>query len=380
MKEEILVPIIVIGVIIILIAIALAVTKVIKRKRQEQEELPEGPEMVAKGASGEGIFEGITYRYKHFRGTDKAPPYFSIMIPCTSSGAFTITPETKFDRFFKKLGVCVEIDTYDPGFDDAFYINTNTIPFTRSFLEKSENRRSIQALFQLGFNYLKYDGQTLTLTWRNFPRKTQMEVETMEKAVAQLVEQGRSLAKIVTYEKPEPSIWKLKRLFAFAFPILLAVTGIAALIIGLSKYKPLDQGKVFVDSLKFSLPLLVLFTWFSIRLLKGRSSSHRELMAVFFIALFAFPLAGFGYRGFLNGALDDGPPAIHQVIVLNKYYSKSKNNYTYYAVVNSWRKPESTEKLRISKSFYNYLQPGSSTITITTKPGKFGFEWIVEIE
>jgi len=381
MKEEILVPIIVSGaIIIILIAIALAVTKTMKRKRQQQAELLEGPEMVAKGASGEGIFEDTTYRYKHFKGTDKAPPYFSIMIPCASSGAFTITPETKFDRFFKKLGVCVEIETYDPDFDDAFYINTITIPFTRGFLEKSENRRGIQALFQLGFNYLKHDGQTLTLTWRDFPRKAQMEVETMEKAVAHLVEQGRSLTKIVTYETPEPSTWKFKRLFAFAIPILLAVTGIAAIIIGLSEYKPLDQGKVFVDSLKFSLPLLVLFTWFSIRLLKGRSSSHRELIAVFFIALFAFPLAGFGYMGFLNGALDDSPPAVHLVIVLNKYYKSSKNSYTYYAVVKSWRKPGSTERLRIKKSFYNYLKPDSSSITITTRPGKFGFEWIVEIE
>jgi hypothetical protein len=206
-----------------------------------------------------------------------------------------------------------------------------------------------------------------------------MEMATMEKAVAQLAEQGRSLAKITTFETPEPSTWKLKRLFAFAFPILLTVTGIAAMIIALSSYKPLDKGKVFVDSLKFSLPLLVLFTWFSIRLLKGRSSSHRELIAVFFIALFAFPLAGFGYSGFLNGVLDDSSPAVHQVLVLNKYYKRSKNKYSYYAVVNSWRKQESEEKLRISKSLYNYLQPGSSTITITTKPGKFGFEWIVEL-
>jgi hypothetical protein len=379
MKEETVLPIIIIGVIIIiLIAITIVVIKTIKRRRQQQAEFSNGPEMVAKGASGEGTYEGTTYRYKHFRGTDKAPPYFSITIPCTSPGAFTITPETKFDRFFKKLGVCVEIDTHDPGFDDAFYINTNTIPFTRSFLEKSENRRSIQALFHLGFNHLKHDGQGLTLTWKNFPRRTQMEVEPMEKAVALLAEQGRSLAKITSYETPEPSTWKLKRLFAFAFPILLTVTGIIAMIIALSSYKPLDRGKLFVDSLKFSLPLLVLFTWFSIRLLKGRSSSHRELIAVFFISLFAFPLAGFGYRGFLNGALDDGSPAVHQVMVLNKYYKRSKNKYSYYAVVKSWRKPEAAEKLRISKSFYNYLQPGSSTMTITTKPGKFGFEWIVE--
>jgi hypothetical protein len=381
MNEETLFPIIIIGIVIIILAVvAFAVIKTIKRRRQQQAEFADGPEMVAKGASGEDTYEDTTYRYKHFRGTDKAPPYFSITIPCSSSGAFTITPETKFDRFFKKLGVCVEIDTHDPGFDDAFYINTNTIPFARSFLEKSVNRNSIQALFDLGFNHLKHDGQSLTLTWRNFPRRTQMEVETMEKAVTQLVEQGRSLAKITSFETPEPSTWKLKRLFAFAFPILLAVTGIAAMIIALSSYKPLDKGKLFVDSLKYSLPLLFLFTWFSLRLLKGRSSSHRELIAVFFISLFAFPLAGFGYRGFLNGALDDSPPAVHQVIVLKKYYKRSKNKYKYYAVVNSWRKPETTERLRIKKSFYNYLQPGSSTISITTKPGKFGFEWIVEIE
>lgn len=377
MREETLLPIIIIG---ILAVVAYAVMRAIKRKREQQAEFADGSEMVAKGTAGEGTYEGTTYRYKHFKGTDKAPPYFSIMIPCTSSGAFSITPETKFDRFFKKLGICVEINTHDPGFDDAFYINTNTIPFTRSFLEKSENRRSIQTLFQLGFNYLKHDGQNLTITWRRFPRGTQMEMETMEKAVALLVEQGSSLTKITTYETPEPTTWKQKRLFAFAIPILLTITGITALIIGLSKYRPLDSGKMFVDSLKFSLPLLVLFTWFSIRLLRGRSSSHRELIAVFFISLFAFPFAGFGYRAFLNGSLDDSPAAVHQVIVLNKYYSRSKNNYTYYAVVNSWRKPESEEKLRISKSFYNYLQPGSSTITVKTKPGKFGFEWIVEIE
>ena len=265
MKEETLFPIIIIGiVIIILVTVTLAVIKVIKRRRQQQAGFSDGPEMVTKGATGEGTYEGTTYSYKHFRGSDKAPPYFSIMIPCTSSGAFNITPETKFDRFFKKLGVCVEIDTHDPGFDDAFYINTNTIPFTRSFLEKSENRRGILALFQLGFNYLKHDGQNLTITWRRFPRRTQMEMETMEKAVALLAEQGSSLAKITSYKTQEPSTWKQKRLFAFAIPILLLVTGIAAMIIGLSKYKPLDQGKVFVDSLKFSLPLLFFFTWFSI--------------------------------------------------------------------------------------------------------------------
>lgn len=378
MKENML-PYIVIAVsIFIVIIIALVVIMAVKRKRRTAAaEAPEGPETVGKGASGEGTYEGITYRYKHFRGTDKAPPYFSITIPCSTPGAFTIKRETKFDRFFKKLGVNVEIDTHDPAFDDTFYMTSDTIPFTRQFLEKSENRRSIQDLFNLGFNNLKHDGKTLTATWQNFPRRTRMETATMEKAVAQMAVPVHNLPKITTYETEEPSTWKLKRLFAFAFPILVTVTGIVALILTFTTYKPLDPGKVFVNSLQYSLPLFVLFTWFSIHLLKGRSSSHRELIAVFFICLLGFPLAGFGYNGYLNGALDDNPPAVHEVLVVNKYYSKSKNSYSYYARVESWREAETTEKLGVSKKYYNSLQPGTSVITVTTKPGKFGFEWIV---
>ena len=88
--------------------------------------------------------------------------------------------------------------------------------------------------------------------------------------------------------------------------------------------------------------------------------------------------ARFGYDTYLNGALDNGHPAVHQVMVIKKYYTKDKNNFSYYAVVQSWRE-RSEEKLKISRRFYDYLHPGSSRITVTTKPGKFGFEWIVEL-
>lgn len=382
MRQEML-PYIIISVIAIIFIInAIVIKMVTKRKRRKATAAaaPDGPDTVGKGASGEGTHEGITYRYKHFRGTDKAPPYFSITIPCATTGAFAVKPETKFDRFFKKLGVNVEIDTHDPAFDETFYITSDTIPFTCRFLEKSENRNSIRELFSLGFNQLKHDGKTLIATWQNFPRRTRMETATMEKAVAQMAVPVHNLPKITTYETEESSAWKLRRLFAFALPILLTVTGIVAAILSFTTYKPLDPGKMFVNSLQYSLPLFVLFTWFSIHLLKGRSSSHRELIAVFFIALFGFPVAGFGYTGYLNGSLDDNPPAVHDALVVNKYYSKSKNKYSYYARVDSWRETDTTEKLKVSKGYYDSLQPGKSVITVTTKPGKYGFEWIVDYQ
>jgi hypothetical protein len=377
MDNVILVFIILGALLITAVTIAIVVYKAVKRNRAKS--TTQSGHLLDIGASGEKTFDGITYHYKHFRGTDKAPPYFTVTIPCTSTGEFSIKPETKFDRFFKKLGICVELETHDRDFDDTFFITTDSIPFTRSFLERQENRQSIQALFKLGFNYLKHDGKTITATWRNFPRRTHMEVDRMEKAVAELSTPYRNIPKITIYESMEPSSpWRAKRLFAFAFSILIAVTGTAAMIAMLTGYKPLDPDKIFVQSLKFSIPLFIVFTWLSLQLLKGRSSSHRELIAVFFIALAGFPVAGFGYMGFLNAVWDNNPPAVHEVMVNEKYYSKHKNSYSYYALVDSWREGETTEKLSISRNFFNRLQPGSSTITITTKPGKFGYEWIVD--
>jgi hypothetical protein len=381
MKEELLIPIILAAIIILAVIAILAIVRAVKQQKQKtQKELADHPDAVPRGTEGESTHAGITYRYKHFRGTDKAPPYFRITIPCSSQGAFKITRETKFDRFFKRLGICVELDTHDPEFDDRFYITTDTIPFTRACLERRENRESIRTVFDLGFNHLKHDGKAIILTWNRFPRRQLMETAVMEQGVALLAVLHEKLPGIPGMDTQESSAWKSKRLLSFALPGLALVTGIIALIVGLTTYRPLDTFKIFLNSLSISLPLFVLFVWFSIHLLKGRSSSHRELIAVFFIALFGFPLAGFGYTAYLNGAWDREMEMVHDVQVVKKFYSRSKSSYTYYARVNSWRQDRETEKLRVSRRFYNRLQAGESIIAVTTKPGKFGYEWIVRIE
>lgn len=371
--------IIVIGSILLMVSVGILLAVLSKRRRQKEEDqrITNDEETIPRGTSGERTFEDVTYHFKHFRGTDKAPPYFSITIPCVSSGAFKIALETKFDRFFKRLGVCVEIETHDPEFDDTFYITTDTIPFTRACLEKSENRQSIKALFALGFNNLKHDGKSIVLTWQRFPRKQLMAISVMEQAAALVVGMGRNLEKVITHKSDESRAWKSKRLMAFVVTGFLLVSGITALIAGLRMYKPLDPGKIFLGSLVFSLPLLILFTWTAINLLRGRSSSHRELITVFLISLFAFPLAGYGYRVFFNGALDDNPASVRQAEVIRKYWTRNKNSTTYYAVVESWRLNRDEEKLRVSKGFYDRIRARSTAITVATKPGRFGYEWIV---
>jgi hypothetical protein len=382
--KYILVSIIIVGVTLLSFLFIMAFTRGRKKSRPQKakETPPDQLELVPGGTSGQASYDGLTYGYEHFQGTSKAAPYFKITIPCTASGGFTIKRETWFERFFKKLGVCVEIDTHDPAFDDTFYISTETIPFTRRFLEKPENRRAVREVFDMGFNHLERNGMYLTLTWHNFTRREQMEVRIMERAVAQLVDPVSHLEKIPYVTEPASAAREFKRWLAFALPTILLVTGLAAGVIGMLRYPPLDEGNVFLSSLLVSVPLFILFTWFSFHLLKGRSSSHRELIGVFFFSLFVFPLAGNCFNTFFNGALDLSPPEAHRVAVLQKKTVRSDGENSYYAVVRSWREDtaEPTEKLEVSRRLYQSLEPGSSFMTITTKPGAFGFEWIVRME
>ncbi|MCP5053550.1 MAG: hypothetical protein GY940_40665, partial [bacterium] len=264
--------------------IVMSIVYKLKRKRERLANDQGETGKVARGSSGEGTYQGLDYTYKHFRGSDKAPPYFRITIPCSVSGSFKVKKESKFDRFFKKLGVTIELQTHDPEFDDKFYITTNEILFTRNALERRENRQSIKDMFKLGFNVLTFKGRSLTLTWQRFPRRKEMDTAVMEAAVVQLAVLVGNLPKIHVPEETEKSNWKLKRFAAFAVPGFLLLSGIVFLIIGSKSYTPLDHGKLFVNSLLYSIPLFILFSWTALQLVKGRLTSHYELIAIVLMA------------------------------------------------------------------------------------------------
>ena len=208
-----------------------------------------------------------------------------------------------------------------------------------------------------------------------------MEMKTVEEIAAYLGQCSSDIPVVSEQRIQEENAgWKQKRFLAFALPSILLAAGITGLILGLINYRPLDKGALLLDSFKYSLPLLVLFIWGAIKLLKGRSSSHRELMAASAIALFGFIFAGIGGEMTLNGLLDKSQASVHQAKVINKYYSKKKNNHSYYAVVESWRTDHYSEKIKVNSHFYQKLQPGQSTMVITTKPGALGFEWLVDYQ
>ncbi len=379
MKTDSLIEILPVLIVVLIVFVTIiSIIVYVVRKQKAKTIILREQGVFEKGARGNGSYQGVDYSYIHFQGGKNAPPYFKVSVECPSTGEFKITRETGFDRFFKRLGICVELETNDREFDDAFFITTNTEGFTREYFRKSDKRRFVTEIFANGFNEVKHDGKKMIATWKSFPRGMTMEIKTVEEIAAALGHLAGDIPNIYEQESAKNIGWKQRRFFAFAVPGFLLAAGIAGLIIGLTIFRPLDEGKVILDSFKYSIPLLILFLWFAVQLLRGRSSSHRELMGVFALSLFGFIAAGMGGEITLNGWLDKSKPVVHEVKVIDKYSTRSKNSRSYHVVVESWRKGQYSEKLSVRRSFYDNLDPGQSTMIITTKAGKFGFEWLVE--
>lgn len=366
---------------VLLVAIAIT-TWVLYRifRSRKSKKVPLASQLQKPGKKTGTAPDGSTYEYQYTPGSQYSPASFTVRVPCPSQGAFYVAKENRLDRFAKRIGLVREIQTGDPEFDDRFFVQTECEGFTSSALESPECRSAIQFLFQLGFTAVRLKKNKLEAVWQPFsPKKQYVDEKLLDKTSSLLIAAAGGLSEIpdtVALSEFDLGAWRTRRALAMGIALLSVGAGVVALLFGLTNYKPLDPGHLVLNSLRYSLPFLVFFVLAAFHLLKGRSSSHKELALVLFFSVAGFPLAGAGGEMFLNGWLDRSGYSRHDVKVLNKYFSKSDKSTTYYAVVESWREGRATEKLSVPSGFYNQLEGGITRLIVTTRAGRFGFEWL----
>lgn len=368
---------------IALFVVTLAVVLAIKKQR-ELSITPAGGVVkqgsILAGKTVSGQIEGEGYEYYYFRGSQHSPPYLEVRANSHRPGAFKVSRETGFDRLFKRWGITQEIATLDREFDDFFYISSNNKEFAGLFFGDRQNRRAVADIYDLGFKEIRLDKNTLKARWSPFRPKGQFDMGVIEAVAQKLIEMCRRMPEVAEPLAETAPTWKKQRFLAFAVPILVGVVGVAALVYGLTKFLPLDSFKLALQTLKFSLPLLAAFTWFSVSRLRGRSSSHRELLGVFFIALLTFPFAGAGLGIFLNGRLDRSQPVEHDMAFLEKHISRSSKSLSYHLVIESWRPGRTSEELSISYGAYTAIVSDETRVKVVTRAGKFQYEWLVSYD
>ena len=363
-------PFILIGVLVL----GLLITVIIVRKVQKS---PKDKSVFKLKGKDSGTYKDVEYEYKYTSQSQYSQASFKITVNCPAEGKFKLTKQNGFDRFFERLGLTRQLKTGYDDFDDLFYVNSDDDDFTAAYFTSPGKRQAAIEIYNKGFKLISLNGKVIEVKKEPVKKKAEITEELIQEVVAQLI--------ILTKDVPEnvvPSVivktgWKGKRAAAFIIPTLLGIAGVVAMILGLTRYKPLDPGLIFLDSLWYSTSALFGFTWLAVIMIRGRSSSHHEFMLIVVISLVSFLLAGFGGELYLNGYLDQGEPTKHSVVILAKKTKKEKSGREYRAYVESWREGRKHERFGVSKNIYRKIVPHQTMMRVTTKPGKFGFEWVV---
>jgi len=335
-------------------------------------------------AEAETSFGRVAYRTEFQPNSGKSGQdnsFLKVSVDCPSCGNFRIVRENSFDAFFKKIGIACEIETRDPEFDRNFYILTDHADFASAYFSDARKREAVRAIFRLGAAEVKHNGKTLEAKWSPFKLDRGMDRSFIERSVEPLARLCREMP-VFFPRKGETGAfsWKVKRGIAFAVPALILAAGLLALVGGAGLYRPLDEYELFLASLKYSLPLFAVYVWAAVKLLKGRSGSHRELAAAVLMSASVFVVSGFGIGRFLNGFWDTAASRTRPALVVEKYARNTDDGVHHYVRLQSWRREGKTEKLRISRALYGKIEPVKTVMALVTKPGRFGFEWIVSAD
>ncbi len=364
---------------LIIIVILVLVFHYVRKQKQTLNDVAAalGTDKISSGHTYKGELDGVSYYYEYFGGSKNNPSYFQVWLDCESSGEFSITEEGKFDQFFKKIGIAVEIQTGDKSFDQNFYIHTDSVAYTNQYLMDYDKRDMIRKLFELGYSSVEHDGTNMRVKTSPCSLDKLSDLSFVENAVRHLQVLSQKLpAEIFETRVFGAPAWKAKRNLLYTIAVLSLVIGLAGLIWGFMVYTPMDGMDLFLYGLEFAIPAFIIFIVISVIFLKGRSSSHKELMFVFFLVLVGFPLGAFGGLTVLNGYLDKSESQDHDVKTFSKRISKSKNSSNYYVTIESWREGNSDEEIKIDNSTYRKIKPEQTTMRISSRHGKFNFEWI----
>ena len=259
------------------------------------------------------------------------------------------------------------------------------VEFTSNFFRSLNKRHAVQEIRRRGFTSIEHDGMVMKAIWSPFAIREDMDRAFLTEAVSQLVLLTRDLPAFAPTKFLGQATWKLTRTVVAAIPSVGVVGGALLYFWGSAKYPPLDWSDLMLASLKVSLLSFVAFSFLALFLLRGRSNSHRELMGIIPLSLFGFPLAGAALALFLNGWLDASPPSSHEVAIVKKRVSFTRGSSTssargrvhHYVETQSWRPDHDVEVIEVSSSQYQSL---AGKVTVVTKKGRFGFEWLDQIE
>lgn len=295
---------------------------------------------------------------------------------------FKITPETKGDKFFKKIGFSKEIQTGDEVFDRDVYIASDSPSFLDELIRNKSLRDLILKMFAEGCVHICSNGSTIRAIYSGDKRGQMIQLSQL----AQIYQHVTPLARQRINSFKDPFV--LKALVIEGVIWSLACYGVIGIFKWVVHQKDLFlyPNSLYVDGLILGCGLAIVLILTIILLLRGSSRGHRIIVESTIVLLLAFPLGGTSLVidiNSLNGNRDDYKVNTSVLdLFITKKRTKRMTVTNYNLSIDKLDIPDGTkfpDSIVISEDLYKSLELGQK-IELVIDRGYLKHPWIKSIQ
>lgn len=295
---------------------------------------------------------------------------------------FQFTQEGGWDGFFKSLGLAVEQQTGDDGFDRDVYITCDQPALGAALRANPAAVAAVRQLFATGVRRVFADGD---FVWAETREKAHSSSDILEqlftlRAALLTVDENRLESRLDAF------FWKAVAVESLAWS--LACYGIPGFyeLIWHRNTLYVDAGPVFTRGLFYSLAVFAALFGLIMLLLRGSSRGHRIIVESFLLLVIGVPLSTVQALSDANIKLDRSPPTISTYEVTGKYIrkvsrSKGGTSTYYHLLLRPYPNGPLADKtdIKVEYEVYQAVPERKGAVNILSHPGWAGFTWIEDI-
>jgi hypothetical protein len=328
------------------------------------------------GVDGTVSDQGRSFRVRLCYASRNSPGSIRLGLAVDHGCGFRALRRRRLARF---LGAGLR--TSDGAFDALCRVTTDDEEEAAACLARAEVRAALTILFESGCSRVEARNGELSAEWKPFNVLDRSPVATLRRGMGDL----SGLAAALPRSWPLGPDTRARRFLTQRRFETLAVAAwvvLGAAILGLALLDtgrfPLDPWPLFRRSLRISLPALVL-AGLAAHLALGRRTWYADAALRLAPLVLALPVLGWFGAVQANVRFDSSPAVPHATVAVGRYRVTGKHT-RHHVVVQSWRAGHGLEDLEVPRSLYDSLKHRGWPITVTTRQGALGSEWVTAVE
>lgn len=332
---------------------------------------------------------GRTYEHQEVRQKGKVRRV-RLGVSAPTEFNFVARKERLHDRLFKWIGISVEMQVDAPEFDTTLYLESDARAIGTLLRDRPALRRAILNAFSYAADNklrrmrLQCAYGRVWLEFRTADAK--MLPATAQALVPDLCEfaDGLHLCQSQADDVHDPFVWRAALLLSISTATLVyGVIGLAHANMGRTDI--IEQARLFWRVVPLGMVLSILFLLLILGWLGRSSRTHLVLLEAALVGSAGFVLSTFGLAREANVDFDQRPAQVH---VMNDIHTEQRTTigrngrqrHYFYVYTADWR-PGRSDPLRLEIDRSSFERLGETRmVTIRTRPGALGFEWVESIE